>query len=232
VAKTTLCLAQNPDADALLSRDPLALLVGMVLDQQIPLEWAFTGPLTLTQRLGRGLDARDLAGRDPDALAKVFSTPPALHRFPGSMAGRVQSLCRAIVEEYDGDAARVWGDARDGKDLLTRVERLPGFGKQKAQIFLALLGKQFGVRPTGWREAAGPYGADGSKMSVADITDHDSLLEVRDYKKSMKAKAKAAAGTSTSSGGAGKRTAKKAVKRAAKKAVKKTAKPRARAGAK
>ena len=193
MAKKTLHLAQNPDADALLTKDPLALLIGMVLDQQIPLEWAFTGPLTLTQRLGRDLDARDLADRDPDALAKVFATPPALHRFPGSMAGRVQQMCRAIVDDYDNDASRVWTDAKDGKDLLNRVQGLPGFGKQKAQIFVALVGKQLGVRPRGWREAAGPYGADGSKMSVADITDKASLLEVREYKKSMKAEAKAKA---------------------------------------
>jgi uncharacterized HhH-GPD family protein len=192
----TLCLAQNADADRLLTDSPLALLIGMVLDQQIPLEWAFTGPLTLTHRLGRDLDAADIASRDPDALAKVFATPPALHRFPGSMAGRVQEMCRHLVEQYDGDAARVWTGAADGKDLLKRIQALPGFGVQKAKIFVALLGKQYGVRPKGWREAAGDFGADGSYKSVADIRDKASLDKVRAFKKQMKAeaKAKAAAG--------------------------------------
>jgi uncharacterized HhH-GPD family protein len=192
VAAKKMCLAQNAEADALLARDPLALLIGMVLDQQIPLEWAFTGPLTLTQRLGRDLDAADLAGRDPEELAKVFATPPALHRFPGSMAGRVQQLCRVIAADYGGDPAAVWRDVKDGKELLKRIQALPGFGAQKAKIFVALLGKQMGVRPRGWREAAGDYGEDGSKRSVADITDAASLGEVREYKKAMKAKAKAA----------------------------------------
>lgn len=192
MAAKKMCLAQNAEADALLARDPLALLIGMVLDQQIPLEWAFTGPLTLTQRLGRDLDAGDLAGRDPEELAKVFATPPALHRFPGSMAGRVQELCRVIVADYGGDPAAVWRDVKDGKELLKRIQALPGFGAQKAKIFVALLGKQMGVRPRGWREAAGDYGEDGSKRSVADITDAASLGEVREYKKAMKAKAKAA----------------------------------------
>jgi len=190
-----LCLAQNPDADRLLTESPLALLIGLVLDQQIPLEWAFTGPLTLTQRLGRDLDAADLANRDPDGLAKLFATPPALHRFPGSMAGRVQDMCRLIVEEYGGDPERIWTEATDGKDLLKRIQALPGFGVQKAKIFLALLGKQYGVRPKGWREAAGEFGADGSYKSVADIRDQASLDKVRAFKKQMKAEAKAKAAT-------------------------------------
>jgi uncharacterized HhH-GPD family protein len=189
---TQLCLAQEPAADEVLSRNPLALLVGMVLDQQIPLEWAFSGPLRLTERLGRDLDAADLAARDPEELAAVFAQPPALHRFPGSMAGRVQQLCRVVVDDYDGDAANVWSDVTDGRELRRRIEALPGFGTQKAKIFVALLGKQLGVRPAGWREAAGEFGADGSRMSVADITDAASLAEVREYKKAMKAKAKAA----------------------------------------
>jgi uncharacterized HhH-GPD family protein len=188
-----LCLAQNPDADELLTASPLALLIGMVLDQQIPLEWAFTGPLTLKTRLGRDLDAADLAARDPDALAKVFATPPALHRFPGSMAGRVQELCRRIVDDYDGQAENIWRDVPDGATLLKRIEALPGFGKQKARIFLALLGKQLGVRPKGWREAAGEFGASGSYKSVADITSAKTLDKVRAYKKEMKAAAKQAA---------------------------------------
>ena len=191
MATKTLCLAQNPDADRLLTDSPLALLIGMVLDQQIPLEWAFTGPLTLKQRLGRDLDAADLAGRDPDALAKVFATPPALHRFPGSMAGRVQEMCRVVAEDYDDDAANVWAGVKDADELLKRIEALPGFGKMKAKIFLALLGKQLGVRPKGWREASGDFGADRSYKSVADITDGKSLEKVRAYKKEMKAAAKA-----------------------------------------
>lgn len=189
---TSLCLAQDAEADALLSREPLALLIGMVLDQQIPLEWAFKGPHTLRERLGSDLDAADLADRDPDALAKVFATPPALHRFPGSMAGRVQELCRVLVDDYGGDAANVWAGVGDAKQLLKRIEGLPGFGKQKAKIFLALLGKQLGVRPKGWREAAGEFGEDRSYRSVADIRDAKSLEKVRAYKKEMKAAAKAA----------------------------------------
>jgi uncharacterized HhH-GPD family protein len=190
-----MCLAQHREADALLSKDPLALLIGMVLDQQIPLEWAFTGPLTLSQRLGRSLDATDLADRNPDELAKVFATPPALHRFPGSMAGRVQQLCRVIVAEYDGRAEQIWSDVDDGVQLRKRIEALPGFGKHKAKIFVALLGKQYGVQPAGWREAAGDFGTEGSLLSVADIVDDTSLTKVRERKKQMKAKAKAQAGS-------------------------------------
>lgn len=187
----TLRLAQDADADALLTRDPLALLVGMVLDQQIPLEKAFTSPYVLTQRLGHDLDAREIAEHDPERLAELFATPPALHRFPGSMAGRVQELCRALVADYGGDAAAVWTGVKTGDELLERVKRLPGFGDQKAKIFVALLGKQLGVRPRGWREASEPYGEDGCRRSVADITDAGSLAEVREYKKQMKAAAKA-----------------------------------------
>jgi len=169
------------------------LLIGMVLDQQIPLEWAFTGPLTLTERLGRDLDAADLASRDPDALAKAFATPPALHRFPGSMAGRVQQMCRVIADDYGNDAANLWAGVKDAGELLKRIEALPGFGKMKAKIFLALLGKQLGVRPKGWRDAAGEFGEDRSHKSIADITDGKSLEKVRAYKKEMKAAAKAKA---------------------------------------
>ena len=193
MATKKLCLAQDPAADALLTESALALLIGMVLDQQIPLEWAFKGPFNLTQRLGRGLDAADLAGRDPEELAKAFATPPALHRFPGSMAGRVQELCRVIVDSYGGDPEAVWTGAATGAELLKRIEALPGFGKQKAKIFVALLGKQLGVRPKGWREAAGEFGDDGSRKSVADITNAKSLGQVREYKKAMKAQKKAAA---------------------------------------
>lgn len=186
-----LQLSQNPDADALLDRDPLALLLGMLLDQQIPLEHAFNSPYELTQRLGHDLDAAELADFDPDALAAIFAQRPALHRFPKSMAKRVQELCRALVEQYDGDAAAVWSGVADGVELKARIAALPGFGDQKAQIFVALLGKQRGVAPPGWREAAGSYGEEGSYRSVADITDPASLQKVRAFKQQMKAAAKA-----------------------------------------
>jgi uncharacterized HhH-GPD family protein len=188
-----LCLSQREDADALLERDPLALLIGMVLDQQIPLEKAFTSPLVLTERMGHDLDAREIAGYDPEALVELFATPPALHRFPRSMALRVQEVCRALVERYEGDVTAVWRDVEDGRELLKRLKALPGFGEQKAKIFVALLGKQRGVTPEGWREAAGNYGDVDSYRSVADIVDADSLLKVRKFKQEMKAKAKAAA---------------------------------------
>lgn len=180
-----------PEANDLLSRDPLALLIGMTLDQQDKLEKAFSSPYVLSQRLGHVPTAEELAGFDTDALIAVFATPPALHRFPKAMAGRVQEVARVLVERYDGDAANLWKDADSGVELVKRVASLPGFGKQKSQIFAALLGKQFGVRPAGWREAAGHYGEDGSFRSVADIVDQSSLEKVREYKKAMKAAAKA-----------------------------------------
>ena len=183
----TLSLPIDAAANELLSRDPLALLVGMVLDQQIPLEKAFSSPYVLSQRLGHAPTAVELAEYDPDALIAVFAQPPALHRFPKAMAGRVQEVCRALVDHYDGDAAALWAGVADGGELLKRVASLPGFGKQKSQIFVALLGKQYGVRPDGWREAAGGYGAEGSFQSVADIVDAESLGKVRAYKKEMKA---------------------------------------------
>ncbi|MFF0385050.1 HhH-GPD-type base excision DNA repair protein [Streptomyces sp. NPDC004286] len=189
----TLHLAQDPEADALLGRSPLAALTGMLLDQQIPMEWAFKGPETIARRMGADdLDAHDIAARDPEEFAALLSEKPAVHRYPGSMAKRVQALCQYLVERYDGDAEAVWRDAGSGAELLKRLEALPGFGKQKAQIFLALLGKQLGVTPKGWREAAGAYGEAKSYRSVADITGPDSLLKVRAHKQEMKAAAKAA----------------------------------------
>jgi len=186
-----LRIAQDPAADALLSCDPLALLLGMVLDQQFPMERAFASPYLLAGRLGTDrLDARDLAEMDPAALVRVFTGPPALHRFPGSMAARVQAVCHLRVADYAGDAAAVWTAAASGPELLSRLEALPGFGKQKARIFLALLGKQCGVRPDGWQEAAGPYGVAGSYRSVADVTGPDSLATVREFKRAAKAAAK------------------------------------------
>jgi uncharacterized HhH-GPD family protein len=189
----TLHLAQDPAADELLGRDPLALLIGMLLDQQFPMERAFAAPRLLADRLGvESLDAAQLARTDPEELTRVFQGPPALHRYPGSMAGRAQDLCRLLVERYDGRAENLWAGVPDGPTLLRRLGELPGFGAQKSKIFLALLGKQYGVTPPGWREAAGDYGLAGSRRSVADITGPESLTEVRAFKQEQKQAAKAA----------------------------------------
>lgn len=182
-----LHLTQDPDADRLLSDSPFALLVGMVLDQQVPLERAFAGPAELQRRLGGPLDARTVAAMDPDKLAAVFATRPALHRYPGSMATRVQELSRMVSEHYDGEADRIWKGIDSGAELLARVRALPGFGEQKAKIFVALLGKQMGVTPDGWREVSAPFGDMHSHRSVADITDAESLVKVRAFKQEMKA---------------------------------------------
>jgi uncharacterized HhH-GPD family protein len=182
-------LAYTEQANELLAREPLALLIGMLLDQQIPMEKAFTSPDVLRERLGGELDAHTIATYDADALEEIFRRPPALHRFPAAMAKRVQSLAQVLVERYDGDAAAIWTDARSGAELVQRIAALPGFGEQKAQIFTALLGKQLGVRPRGWRQAAGDYGADGAQRSVADVVDEDSLQKVRAFKKQQKAAA-------------------------------------------
>ena len=189
----SLRLAQDPRADDLLGRDPLALLVGMLLDQQFPMERAFGAPRLLADRLGVDtLSAAQLAAMDPEEPVRAFQGPPALHRYPGSMAGRTQELCRVLVADHGGDAAGLWADAPDGAALLRRLNALPGFGAQKSKIFLALLGKQYGVTPPGWREAAGDYGAEGSRRSVADITGPGSLAEVRAFKQEQKQAAKAA----------------------------------------
>jgi uncharacterized HhH-GPD family protein len=187
----TIWMPVEPEANELLSRSPLALLIAMLLDQQVTLEKAFSAPLDLARRLGHEPTAAELAEFDPDRLASIFSERPALHRYPKAMAARVQELARLIVEQYDGDAARLWESAGSGAELLKRVAALPGFGAQKAQIFVALLGKQLGVRPDGWREAAGTYGDDGSRRSVADVVDAATLAEVRAYKQQMKRAAKA-----------------------------------------
>lgn len=187
-----LHLTGDARADDLLSRDPLALLLGMLLDQQFAMERAFAGPYELTRRLGHGLSAEELADYDPDGLAEIFARPPVIHRYPRSMAGRVQACCRHLVDRYGGEAAGLWRGVDDGPELVRRVQGLPGFGKQKAQIFIALLGKQYGVTPTGWREAAGPYGEDGSRRSIADVTGPDSLEQVRTSKRAAKAAAKGA----------------------------------------
>jgi uncharacterized HhH-GPD family protein len=181
----------EPAANDLLTRSPLALLIGMLLDQQVSLERAFSAPLDLVRRLGHEPTAAELADFDPDALAAIFSERPALHRYPKAMAARVQDLARLLISSYDGDTARVWTTATSGQDLLNRVGALPGFGAQKAKIFVAMLGKQLGTQPSGWREVSSPFGEVGSYLSVADIVDADSLARVRAYKQSLKAAAKA-----------------------------------------
>jgi uncharacterized HhH-GPD family protein len=191
----TVSLPLAPEANALLNRSPLALLMAMLLDQQVPLERAFSAPADLARRLGHDPETDELAAYDPDALVAVFSERPALHRFPKAMAARVQALCQILVERYDGDAVQVWAGATTGQDLLQRVGALPGFGEQKAKIFVALLGKQLGVRPEGWREAAGAYGEEAAHRSVADIVDEESLGKVRSHKQQMKAAAKNKAGS-------------------------------------
>ena len=186
----SMYLATTEQANELLAKEPLALLIGMLLDQQIPMEKAFTSPDVLRERLGGVLDARTIAGYDPDALEAIFREPPALHRFPAAMAKRVQTLAQILVDRYDGAAENVWAGAKSGTELVRRVGELPGFGEQKAKIFAALLGKQAGVRPRGWREAAGDFGAAGVFRSVADVVDVASLRKVRETKQQAKAAAK------------------------------------------
>jgi uncharacterized HhH-GPD family protein len=182
-------IAQEPAADKVLSEDPFALLVGMMLDQQFPMERAFAGPAKVLDRFGT-LDPAAVAAADPDAFSELCRRPPAVHRYGGAMATRMQELARAVVDRYDGDAARIWTEASSGADLLKRIQALPGFGKQKAQIFTALVAKQLGATPTGWQEAAGDYALDGYR-SVADVVDAESLQKVREYKQAKKAAAKA-----------------------------------------
>jgi uncharacterized HhH-GPD family protein len=181
-----LCLAQQADADEMLSRDPFALLVGMLLDQQIPMERAFAGPVAIAHRMEGPFDPSTVASYDPDGFVEVVAGPPAVHRFPTAMAARIQTLAKHLDEEYGGNASAVWADVKSGDDLLARLSALPGFGAQKAKIFVALLGKQLKVRPRGWREASEPYGEDGAFKSVADVIDAGSLAKVRQYKLEQK----------------------------------------------
>jgi uncharacterized HhH-GPD family protein len=178
----------DPDADRLLAENPLALLVGMLLDQQVPMEWAFKGPATLQTRLG-DLDATRLADLDPDKLDAAFRAKPAVHRFPSAMAKRTQALCRVIVDDYGGDAAAIWRDVPTGAELLERLRALPGFGDEKAKIFLSLLAKRLGVQPDGWEAAAAPF-SDSTPRSVADIDSPETLARVRDWKRTQKARGK------------------------------------------
>jgi uncharacterized HhH-GPD family protein len=183
-----LQIAQDPAADRVLSEDPFALLVGMLLDQQFPMERAFAAPAKILERFGT-LEPAKIAEEDPEKFKELCSIPPAIHRFPGSMSARVQEVARIVAGAYEGDAAKIWTEAVDGKDFLKRMQALPGFGKQKAQIFVALVAKQLGVQPEGWEKAAGDYSLEGFR-SVADVVDGDSLLKVREYKQAMKAAAK------------------------------------------
>jgi len=196
MSATRMYLTGDDRADALLASDGNALLIGMVLDQQVPMEKAFSGPAVIAERMGGHLDVAAIAAADPEEFAALCSRPPAVHRFPGSMAGRVQGVCRVLVESYGGDAVNLWTDVPSGVELRKRIAALPGFGAQKAAIFLALLGKQYGVQPPGWREATGAFGEDGSRISVADVVDEESLGQVRAAKKAAKAAAKVAS-TST-----------------------------------
>ena len=184
-----LHLTGSAEADAVLDGSAFALLMGMMLDQQYPMEHAFRGPAKVLDRFG-SIEPAEIASADPDRFAELSSTPPAIHRFPGSMAARLQELARIVVDQYDGDASRIWSEATDGKDLLKRVQALPGFGKQKSQIFVALLAKQLDVRPDGWEQVVGAYAEEGYR-SVADVVDPASLQKVRDHKKELKAAARA-----------------------------------------
>lgn len=188
----TLHLSQEPKADKLLSDDPFALLVGMVLDQQVALEWAFQGPLTLKSRLGH-LDPKKIAAMDPEDLVQVALQKPPIHRYPAAMARRIHELAAMVTDDYDGKATAIWKTASDGAELFKRIKALPGFGEMKAKIFVALLAKQLGVKPSGWETAAGDYATPGSYMSVADIVDQPSLDKVRAFKQEKKRAAKAAA---------------------------------------
>ncbi|MBA3310584.1 MAG: Fe-S cluster assembly protein HesB [Nocardioidaceae bacterium] len=185
----TLHIAQDEAADEVLSTNAFALLTGMLLDQQFPMERAFAGPAKILDRFGT-LDPQTIAAAAPEEFAQICATPPVVHRFPGSMAGRIQKLARHLADEYDGDTASLWEGAGSGRELLSRVNALPGFGRQKSQIFVALLGKQLDVRPDGWEEAAGVYAEDGSFRSAADVRDPTSLQKVRSFKKEQKAKSR------------------------------------------
>lgn len=187
--RPTFPITGDERADQLLVDNPLALLLGMMLDQQVPMEWAFAGPAKLVDRLGGTLDAATVVALGPERVEELFRQKPALHRFPGSMGKRAFALCQALVDDYGGDAAAVWKDAADGAELLRRLQALPGFGKEKSQIFLALLAKRMGVCPPGWQQAAGPF-ADATPRSVADISSRDAFAQVRQWKQAQKQKGK------------------------------------------
>lgn len=185
-------ITSDDDANRLLVDNPFALLVGMLLDQQVPMEWAFRGPALLRDRLGGSLDAATLARMSPDEVEAVFKEKPALHRFPGSMAKRAHALAQHVVEHYQGDAAKIWGGARDATVVLDRLRALPGYGDEKAKILLAILGKRLGAAPAGWEQAAAPF-SDTAPRSVADVDSAASLERVREWKRAQKARGKSKA---------------------------------------
>jgi uncharacterized HhH-GPD family protein len=193
MTKPPIWLTGDAEADQLLTEDDNALLIGMVLDQQVPMEKAFSGPLVIAQRMGGLFDVAAIAAMSEDDFVALCSRPPAIHRFPAAMAKRVRQVCQVLTEDYDGQAANIWRDAQSGDEVRASLERLPGFGADKAAIFTAVLGKLRGITPDGWREAAGYYGESGTFRSVADIVDSDSLQKVRETKKSVKAAKKASA---------------------------------------
>lgn len=184
--KSDLYVTGITKADQLLRRDGNALLIGMLLDQQVPMEWAFTGPHTITERLGH-LDPRKIAAMDPERFVAVCCEKPAIHRFPASMAKRIHELCGIIADEYGNDGANIWHKIDDAAELYARLRKLPGFGDEKAKIFIALLAKRFGIAPSGWEKVAKPFG-DHRMRTVADIDSHDALLKVRRFKQLEKAR--------------------------------------------
>jgi uncharacterized HhH-GPD family protein len=189
VIAPTLPVTGDPAADRLLVEDPLALLIGMLLDQQVPIEWAFSAPLKLCERLGGRLDAHAVAAMDLGDLEVAFSGPPALHRYPAAMAKRTQQLCHHLVEEHGGDAAAVWTGVESGEELFGRVRALPGYGIEKAKIFTALLAKRFGIRPPGWEVPSAPF-SDGNPRSVADVDSPGALVRIREFRAGLKAQGK------------------------------------------
>jgi uncharacterized HhH-GPD family protein len=189
MARVTFPITGDAAADRLLVDDPLALLIGMLLDQQVPMEWAFRGPAALASRLG-GLDAARIAAMPPEDLVEVFREKPALHRYPGSMAKRTHALCQVVVDTYDGDAAKIWRRVRDPQVLFERLRALPGYGEEKAKILLAVLGKRFGRAPDGWERYAKPF-SDATPRSVADVDSPEALERVRQWKRAQKAKGRA-----------------------------------------
>jgi uncharacterized HhH-GPD family protein len=187
--KPTMPITGDPAADELLMTDPLALLIGMLLDQQVPMEWAFKGPTTLKERLGGTLDAAAIAAMSEDDVVALFVTKPALHRYPAAMGKRAYERCQFLVDNYDGDAGAVWRDVRTGDELYRRVRALPGYGDDKAKIFVAILAKRLGKKPTGWELVAAPF-SDDNPRSVADVESAETLTKVREWKKMMKAQGK------------------------------------------
>jgi uncharacterized HhH-GPD family protein len=185
----TLPVTGDAEADRLLVENPLALLIGMLLDQQVPMEWAFRGPLTLKERLGGSLDAETIAAMDPEKIEAVFREKPAMHRYPGSMGKRTHALCSYIADHYGGDAGAIWRAAQSGQEVYRRLRELPGYGEEKAKIFLAILGKRLDEAAPGWEEAAAPF-SDGTPRSVADIDSPETMTRVREFKRAQKAKKK------------------------------------------